>query len=221
MDTANAHAPINCCLCEEISSKAFPDQYRSTYPIGSRICHETGEFVILPTLSPLRAGHILILPRRHVTNLAALPSTERQALLACAKSAEKRLSDRFGSELYFFEHGVTGAGLACGIDHAHLHILPLSAATADVVESHIEADFPYQYASGLIEGLSFANQVEATSYLLRGTNLDSVRMSLRESIPSQYMRRLIVEAEGRNEWDWKMLGGRADFLSTCTVFDHA
>jgi serine/threonine protein kinase len=61
-------APLDCCLCEEISSGAFPRQYQEVYPVNSRICLNTGEFVALPTLSPLSPGHVLILPQNHVTS---------------------------------------------------------------------------------------------------------------------------------------------------------
>src|SRR5260370_16477170 len=221
MDPSNANAALKCCLCEEISSKTFPDQYRSAYPVESRICHETGEFVVLPTLSPLCAGHVLILPRQHVTNLAALPEPALQALLVCAKSTVSRLAEHFGSDLYFFEHGVPGAGLACGIDHAHLHVLPMSANTTSEVESRIETDFPAQDADGLVQSLSLSAQVETTSYLLHCPTLHSMRMSFTKRIPSQYMRRLIADVEHRSEWDWKLLTGRPEFLATCTAFKHA
>ena len=221
MRTSNERAAFSCCLCEEISSRTFPDQYRGAYPVSSRICHETDEFVVLPTLSPLCAGHVLILPRRHVTNLATLSEPARRALLVCAESTMTVLAGHFGSDLYLFEHGVVGAGLACGIDHAHLHILPLSATTADAVELRIETDFPSHDSSSLIQGLSLANQVKATSYLLHGASLDSMRMSLHQSIPSQYMRHLIAQVEGRTQWDWKLLSARPEFLSTCSAFKHA
>jgi len=215
MDTSNTHATLNCCFCEEISSKAFPDQYRSAYPVVSRICLETDEFVVLPTLSPLCAGHVLVLPRRHVTNLAALPERARKALLECAESTVSQLAERFGSDLYFFEHGVPRAGLACGVDHAHLHILPMSTGTATEVESRIETDFPALDSDDLVQALSLTTQVKTTSYLLHGPSLDSIRMSFGESIPSQYMRHLIAEIECRSDWDWKLLSGRTEFLSTC------
>lgn len=221
MKTSNERAALSCCLCEEISSRTFPDQYRGAYPVSSRICHETDEFVVLPTLSPLCAGHVLVLPRRHVTNLATLSEPARRALLVCVESTMTVLAGHFGSDLYLFEHGVAGAGLACGIDHAHLHILPLSATTADAVELRIETDFRSHDSSSLIQGLSLANQVKATSYLLHGTSLDSMRISVAESIPSQYMRRLIAQLECQAEWDWKLLNGCSEFLSTRGAFKHA
>ncbi len=221
MDPSNTHTALNCCLCEELSSKAFPGQYRSAYPVDSRICYETDEFVVLPTLSPLCAGHVLILPRRHVTNLATLPETARNALLVCARSTVRCLTEHFGSDMYFFEHGVSGAGLACGIDHAHLHVLPLSAITADMVESRVEADFSTHDADGLCQVLTLAGRIGAMSYLLHGDSLDSIRISLAGAIPSQYMRRLIAEVECRGDWDWKLLSAPSEFASTCGAFKHA
>src|SRR4029077_10439335 len=98
---------------------------------------------------------------------------------------------------------------------------PLSANAAGVVELRVETDFPAHDTSGLIQTLSLANQVKTASYLLHGASLDSVRISLSESIPSQYMRRLIAHVACQAEWDWKLLSARPEFLSTYTAFKHA
>jgi diadenosine tetraphosphate (Ap4A) HIT family hydrolase len=221
MDAINNQAPQNCCLCEEISSKAFPKQYQGAYPVTTRICVDTGEFVALPTLSPLFAGHILVLPYRHVSNLAALPLTSRLELLVCAQFVSKRLIEHFGAKLYFFEHGVSVSGMACGVDHAHLHIMPLSSNSERLVESQIETDYPAHDCADLGQILSLANQVQPAAYLLHGSALDSLRISFQDHIPSQYMRRLITDIDKRVEWDWKSLSGREEFFSTCNALQLA
>jgi diadenosine tetraphosphate (Ap4A) HIT family hydrolase len=217
MDAINDVARQNCCLCEEISSKAFPKQYQGPYPVSTRICVDTGEFVVLPTLSPLSAGHVLVLPYRHVSNLAALPPTARLELLSCAESVSKRIIESFGPTLYFFEHGVSASGMACGIDHAHLHILPLSTDSARLVELRIETDYPSNDYGGLGQVLSLANQSQPGAYLLHGPGLDSLRISFSDQIPSQYMRRMIAGIDQKVGWDWKLLTSREEFLSTCNA----
>ena len=218
MANMSNQAPLDCCLCEELSSTAFPVQYQEIYSVGSRICIDTDEFVVLPTLSPLAAGHVLVLPKGHVTNLAALLESSNRKLLACAETVSNRLAKFFGSDLYFFEHGVTGAGQACGIDHAHLHILPLPMSIAGKIESRIDEDFPSLHMGSLVDVLSLVHQMGAASYLLHGRSLLEMKVSVSGRIQSQYMRRMVADMLSLPEWDWKKLSAQAEFQSTLGAF---
>jgi diadenosine tetraphosphate (Ap4A) HIT family hydrolase len=221
MDKMLTHLSSNCCLCAEIASGKFPSEYQSCYGVNSRICQESTEFVVIPTLSPLCAGHVLILPRLHVTNLASLAEPLRWSLLACLRSTVNQLSQHFGESFYFFEHGVDGSGVACGIDHAHMHILPLSANIVGTIESRVEMDFPACDIGSLSLVLSAASQNKGQSYLLRGADLESIRLSVNHRIPSQYMRQLIAAVGLKSDWDWKLLTGRTEFIATCMAFGQA
>lgn len=218
MATMKNQAPLDCCLCQEICSKSFPRQYQEVYAVTSRICVDSREFVALPTVSPLAAGHVLVLPKWHVNNLAALPEHSRRELVVCAESVSRRLAERFGSELYFFEHGVTDAGQGCGIDHAHLHVLPLRAGSIARVESSVEVDFPSQREGSLLDVLSFVGQTGARPYLLHGHNLEAMKVSANGDIQSQYMRRVVARSLSLPEWDWKKLSAQAEFQSTLAAF---
>lgn len=218
MATMNNQTPSDCCLCQEICSRAFPRQYQAVYSVTSRFCVEAGGFVALPTLSPLVAGHVLVLPRRHVPNLAVLSEPLRNDLLACVESVSTRLAERFGPELYFFEHGVTVAGQGCGIDHAHLHVLPLRAGTTAAVDARVEGDFPTRHEGSLVDVLSFVSQRGASSYLLHGQSLEKVKVAVSGAIQSQYMRRLVARMLNLPDWDWKKLSAQTEFHSTLGAF---
>jgi len=110
--------------------------------------------------------------------------------------------------------------MACGVDHAHLHVLPLSGPTVSVVESSIECDFPANHTDCLAHVLSTAAQRKARSYLLHGADLDSIRIAFNDRIPSQYVRRLVANVDRRTEWDWRLLNSRAEFLSTHEALNH-
>jgi ATP adenylyltransferase len=210
----------NCCLCQEISSGEFPTEYRHVYPIKSRVSRLGGDFVALPTVSPLMPGHVLVLPKRHVSSLADLPGSTWQTLLESVRSTVTQLAERFLAPFYFFEHGARSVGASCGIDHAHLHVLPISAAMANAVRSRVQVDFPTCGEAGFIDALSLAASRPGQPYLLHGADLGSIRVAFDERIPSQYMRQLVANLQGTPCWDWKQLSGRDQFLSTCEFLRH-
>ena len=59
----------NCCICSEISSGKFPSKYYSFYPVNNRICLENEQFIVVPSISPIVEGHLLIFPKYHIKNL--------------------------------------------------------------------------------------------------------------------------------------------------------
>ena len=50
-----------------------------------------------------------------------------------------------------------------------------------------------------------------------GRSLTDLRITFAESIPSQYMRRIVSEALGQNEWDWRSLDRKREFLETRAI----
>lgn len=96
----------------------------------------TERFVAVPSAGSLVAGWTLVVPRRPMLNLSQTNAEEREELDAIATRIADCLGTR-GQEVYFFEHGSRAVGslTGCGVDQAHLHIVPLpfdliAAATA-------------------------------------------------------------------------------------------
>jgi ATP adenylyltransferase len=96
----------------------------------------TERFVAVPSAGSLVAGWMLVVPRRPMLNLSQTTADERNELEGIASDIADRLGVG-GQEIYFFEHGSRAVGslTGCGVDQAHLHIVPLpfdliAAATA-------------------------------------------------------------------------------------------
>jgi ATP adenylyltransferase len=96
----------------------------------------TERFVAVPSAGSLVVGWALVVPRRPMLNLSQITAKEREELDTVATSIANRLGE-CGQEVYFFEHGSRAVGslTGCGVDQAHLHIVPLpfdliAAATA-------------------------------------------------------------------------------------------
>lgn len=177
------------------------------------------DFAVLPTLSPLSAGHVLIVPRSHVTSMSSLTEPIRGELANCADILRSQLERPFGSQFYLFEHGTGPGEVKCGVDHAHLHLLPLSAKAAARVNLRINEDFTAHYHGHLEDALAYAAQTRRESYVLYGSDVKSMRISLAAHIPSQYVRRLIAETLSRSHWDWKLLTGQEEFSATCQALN--
>jgi ATP adenylyltransferase len=73
---------------------------------------------------PFAAGHLLVIPRRHVSDLEALSEWEHAALFALVREAVARLKRAVGCEglNVGINLGATaGAGIA---EHLHVHVVP-------------------------------------------------------------------------------------------------
>ena len=156
------------------------------------------------------------IPERHVSRLADLPTYDIAALqeiLTNRVQAEKRIWHSSG---IMFEHGVTpGDGVACGIDHAHLHVLPVEEPSLSHVHDRVRRDYP-QHATGTLEELLTAHSGTG-SYLLYGRHAPDMGICHSASIQSQYMRKIIAEELGLESWDWRALMGQDAFRATADL----
>jgi len=80
-------------------------------------------FVIL-NLYPYNNGHVMVVPKRHIAELAATTADERAELMALARHSEMALGEGYRP------HGINvgmnlgrpaGAGV---LDHLHIHLVP-------------------------------------------------------------------------------------------------
>src|SRR4051794_17392481 len=86
----------------------------------------TERFVALPSVGALVPGWTLVVPRRPLRNLSETSPQERTELAQIADTIAHALGMK-GEHVYCFEHGSCEAGslTGCGVDQAHLHIVPL------------------------------------------------------------------------------------------------
>jgi ATP adenylyltransferase len=73
---------------------------------------------------PFAAGHLLVVPRKHVSSLSELTDTESDALFRLVRASVRRLGDAIhpeGTNVGFNLGKAAGAGIA---EHLHAHIVP-------------------------------------------------------------------------------------------------
>ncbi|MCI0536339.1 MAG: HIT family protein [Verrucomicrobiales bacterium] len=163
----------------------MPDYFIAKAGLATRIVAQTDNFLALPSVSPLARGHLLILPRSHIPSMTQLASEKFDEFLAFAREHCRRIEERLGSVLVF-EHGVgRGEAGGCGVDHAHLHILPLSPSSAERVRTVVNAGYPLRSPASF--DLVRRNVPNGRSYLTLGTSIDQLSHAMSEAFrPSIY-----------------------------------
>ena len=204
--------PSSCCFCGELATGMLAPEFQKKVHAQSRIIAETDLFAMFPTISPLCKGHVLIAPKRHVQGLLQLEKYELLELINFVSHIESTIRPAFDSVI-IFEHGVGEEQKGgCGVDHAHLHMLPMSSSEAGLVEATIQKEYELRPVTDI---RNVASQMPRnSSYMFFGTGINSVRWTQTENIPSQYMRKVIAELRRLDAWDWREAFGWADVRST-------
>ena len=155
-------------------------------------------FVIVPTLGSFVPGYLLLVPRQHTLNFAALRPGHLHAAELLLESTLRRATSIWG-DCIVFEHGPCAADQnhAC-IDHAHWHIVPSAAD----IESYLHPRIIFAELPRLDEGLENAMWGDQ-SYLLikqRGHWL----LAESQAPPTQFIRRVLCQLMHLGDvWNWR------------------
>jgi len=109
-----------CCLCSNLVCVRSDEFW-------NKPLFESTNFVVLPSLGSLVEGWLLIVPRNHYVSMGALPAHLANEMEQVKIDVTTAIGPRYG-KLCAFEHGPSRAGhkIGCGVDHAHLHIVPIN-----------------------------------------------------------------------------------------------
>jgi ATP adenylyltransferase len=157
----------------------------------------------VPSIGAFVEGWLLVIPYRHMVALSDLEEWERKEYRILVEETEKLVRKKYGHTI-LFEHGPAGEGrnAGCGIDHAHLHIVPIElvlheAVTSDGTGRNLQwhpAALPWDADAEHAAGLDyfFVRESDGTAWVA-GT----------PAAPSQLLRRAIAKYVGSPVWDWK------------------
>lgn len=106
----------NCPHCNT-HSQAF------LYPLK-----ETNNFHIICDGHPLVEGHILIIPKQHLSCVGEYPDYLFKEFIKLNKKVSQFLKKEYGS-VSSFEHGIFGQT----VFHSHIHYLPFKGKSVDIV----------------------------------------------------------------------------------------
>jgi len=202
--------PRHCEFCDEFSGgtrNSFVERYHDDHV--DRTIVETSGFKVVPSLGHIVQGYLLLIPRDHCCALADLPAESLRELEQLKTMLVGSLRGKYGGYV-LFEHGArTENSGGCGISHAHLHAVPLPVEK-DLLQT-LRASFRHQQISG-ISGLRGAPA--DCSYLYYEDVRGGCYVFYPAYLPSQYMRRLIAERLGVENWDWRNRGREYSVLVT-------
>jgi len=196
-----------CELCDELAG-GCQNAYAHTYGHLRRTVLASSHFHAVPTLGQIVEGHLLVIPKRHFCALADLPSDEAAELESLQHRVRVALELTY-SECAFFEHGMRGhTPGGCGIDHAHMHAVPVAAhGVLEILRR--------EFGGVRIHSLQEIRQkLPDQSYLyFEGPGGDRHVFPV-TNLPSQYMRKLIAESIGKRNWDWRVSGYEPALIAT-------
>jgi len=183
----------SCRLCSEILIQG---------PVWNEPLFESPNFVILPSLGALVEGWLLLVPKKHFLCMGALTDS-----MAAEMHEMKHFLCSFLKQCYgqacAFEHGPSRANLSvgCGVDHAHLHVLPVAFDLSSAVTSFLPEDILWSKA-GLEECRDAFGRGEDYLYLEQPIGVG--RIATHQGFGSQLFRRAIATQIGAmNQFNWQ------------------
>lgn len=198
-----------CLLCDVLEGVADVPFRRlfNEAEARSEILLETATCAVVADVAPLTEGHVLIVAKSHVPSLASMSDGERRDVEAVRQEVSRILQRATGIQCVAFEHGLCDPAIrsSCGIDHAHLHVLPLGV---DLMVA-LASKWSWTHVAGL-EDVPPATSV-AGEYLLYIDQKGVCSYAELTEASSQVFRRTVAEQLGKPIWSWSdqtLLGDR-------------
>ncbi len=184
-----------CKLCSELESP-------SSAKTWNKPLFESSNFVAVPSIGALVEGWILLVPRRHFISFGAIPYSMLAELEEFKSFLCSILTQCYGT-VGAFEHGPSSASrdVGCGVDHAHLHLVPLQFDLTAAV-------FPF-LPNGVLWGSAGQQERQdahdrGEDYLYLEQPIGSGRIVTHDKFGSQLFRRAIATRIGiRDQYNWR------------------
>lgn len=180
-----------------------------------RVLFESEHFVAVPTRGAIVPGWVLLVPRNHVLCLAALPPDQWGEFEAFCAEVWDAVQAGFGPAAAF-EHGPAAPNqrVGCGVDHAHLHIVP----TACDLRGGAEVEFPgrivWEPARALADAIARHRRGQPYLYVQQFRE-GPAWLGTYADLPSQLFRKVIARSVGRpDQFDWAAHPGHRNVAAT-------
>lgn len=187
------------------------------HPTWDKILVENQSFVAFASLGSLVPGWMLIVPRRRALNLAAVHNELSEDFGNIRRRVRSVLERRFSGRVFEFEHGPSQLGglLGCGVEQAHLHMVPLDF---DLIGA-IAAEGPAGRAGQPDNASPWAAIDPDRDYWIARDVADDRSVVVYPDVPvSQGIRKIIAARTGAKEsWNYRS----APFLENVTETQRA
>jgi len=194
---------MKCRYCENIFSESLTREAG----VQNHILFESEHFVAVPTLGALVQGWLLIVSKRHRICMGDLDPSLLEEMVVFKNRVAKVVEFHYGS-IAVFEHGPSKPkqALGCGVDHAHLHIVPTECNLIAGLSNIYESDVLWQNSEGIQDAVEY--HAKGFEYLYIEQPNDKALIAKARGFGSQLFRKVIAQHVGRPEWfDWKVHEG--------------
>jgi diadenosine tetraphosphate (Ap4A) HIT family hydrolase len=191
-----------CLLCGELHDRNALSSYLNLYTsCDKKILLQTKSLVLMPDISPIVPGHMLIVTKDHYLSFSTIPEYIWQELDILKKLALNILAE-YQYRPFFFEHGDSSGLCQVGgcISHAHLHVIP---TRVDILK-HLNR----LSSNGLsLKKIDMKNVVpkNGCDYLYY-ENHDAegcIVVNPNKPLPHQFIRIVVAQEIGIPDWDWR------------------
>lgn len=175
---------------------------------------ESQNFVVLPSLGALVEGWLLVVPKDHYPCLGALPKELDEEFDSLKLDVKAMLQTIYGRSAVVFEHGPyrEQCDVGCGVDHAHLHVVPSPVRDVDLAElalPYLPEGITWSWATKDDCVLAFSQRRE---YLCVESVEGSLQIAVGQGFTGQIFRRVIASlVQKDHEYNWR------EFLQLETV----
>ena len=184
-----------CCLCSDINA-------RGSAEIWNKPLFESPNFAVFPSLGSLVEGWLLVIPKAHFLCIGALPDDLTTELEALKQQISAAICAKYG-HVCAFEHGPRSASrkVGCTVDHAHVHIVPVSFDLAKAASKFMPPDAVWIVATPESRRAAFLSRQD---YLYLEQPIGSPRIALHDNFSSQIFRKAIASTLGVPEqFSWR------------------
>lgn len=197
-----------CCEIDDYSTSLFASIYPGV--VRQNCFLESQRLQVMLPIGPLFEGHLLLSSRGHAQSFGHLMSGILAELEVRLHEVRELLTRHYG-RVVVFEHGAFSDALpgSCCLTHAHLNIVPIpKRLDVKSVISRVPQLVPMELGGvrAFVEGKQpylFFMSDDGRSYGAKA-----------HGAPSQLFRKLLADAAGRREWDWRAGPKRDAVLAT-------
>lgn len=183
----------NCIFCQE---NRFVNNLKVGFTLSESLIYENEYIFVTPDLSPLVSGHLLIVSQNHYNSFAEAPVKVQDAL---QREIEYIHNNLYCEKITWFEHGAVFPGKGgASIDHAHLHVLPYDLPVQKAVEADDRFSKKVPFSKDIFHRLA-----KRQPYLWISNGFDSSSIYYVDILPSQYLRDVVMNLQGRKNYNWK------------------
>jgi hypothetical protein len=153
--------------------------------------------------------------------MGAVEPDKQQELVEFLSDVRALVERAFGPTV-LFEHGPASPNLrvGCGVDHAHLHVVPTAADLLAGVPAVFPSPILWRQVTGLSDTASSYRRKE--SYLFVQTHQGECWLGTHSELPKQLFRKVIANAVGKPErFDWVAYPNVENVLATINALAPA